>query len=444
MVISSGHLTPTRGCHPSGHPHTIQMDDIRKQLPLRQQRDKPTLKYSSTSTHGVPYYQGGTASSGFSFPNKPRPGSGKSQAEASSRVYHGSYSCLSNDNTLSNIYGSQAVSQQQYVPQPAYAGYLFMSGTGTPSGVALTPAQILAASIQTSTKINKNPYAQPISLADLAPPPQPEVQSKPSTVPLGSTSGSSVSSNGSNLSMNNPSPTPNSLQTNSFMRPQSAVTTDANGNITKTTPPRAAAVSRASEKTETNSRASTPNHYINRSNLTEFLKTQPAPRPPSGIKPNSCPNSGTSRTAVPEGGANMVHVQGTKKVMVPAATPVTRPPMERQATPQTVLFKPPTGPSAVQRTNSMPSSPSNRFIDRFKRPESGRQSGSHDNNNSSDHVKNDRLGNQSKANNQESSTGQWTSPDNYDNTTRPGSSLHRSATPGDESPQSQLHTNQAV
>ncbi|KAK2149801.1 hypothetical protein LSH36_436g04006 [Paralvinella palmiformis] len=354
------------------------MEEYRKHLPLRQQTSKPMLKYSGATT-GMPYYQVTAPSSGYVVQSKPPSDMGTAQVESSSRMYRGSYSCLTNDGMLSSVFGAHySIQPQPPAPQQSYAGYLYMSGPGAPNGV--TPAQILAASIQTSTNIgNKNPYAQPISVQELAAPPDSSYKS--GAVPLGSTSGSSVSSNSSNRSNNDPSPTSASIQTNSFMRPQSAVVTESNVITRKTTTTaRSAGTVKQEEKVESTSCTVTSTcktTHLPRSNSHEFLKTQPAPRPPSTIKPGSSPNSGYERNSVRQSQEES-STQGMKKSQTAPSTATIKSQIEKHSappTPQIVLFKPPNGQTTP---NLKKPSPVNRFTDRFSRPGSGKENVSND------------------------------------------------------------------
>lgn len=137
--------------------------------------------------------------------------------------------------------------------------YAFMLGPGTPSGIGVTPGQILNSDVGSALNSKvKSPYNRPLSAQEVQPPEPPPVPNSPqnqwSSLASNSTSSiSSVGSNGGNmtnavatimptpLSLQGKPGTPTSLQTNSFMRPQSTYKLDpgsSEGSIrTATTAP---------------------------------------------------------------------------------------------------------------------------------------------------------------------------------------------------------------
>ena len=186
-----------------------------KQLPLRQQRDKPVLKYSG---HGNSYLTPPTFGAS-SFVRGP-----------ADDVVHAKQA-LSTEMLTTYMNGASGVSHcvypSQFMPrssQVPFTSYMFNSASSA-NGVAvgLTPAQILSANIAkyNNASVSVNPYMRPFSACDI----QPQdghtghgVVTNMATLARTTSSGcidaKKIKSNDSSARQ--------TIQTNAFMRPRSA------------------------------------------------------------------------------------------------------------------------------------------------------------------------------------------------------------------------------
>ena len=184
-----------------------------KQLPLRQQRDKPVLKYSG---HGNSYLTPPTFASSF-------------QRGPADDIVHAKQ-VMSTEMLATYMNGASGVSQcvypSQFMPrssQVPFTSYMFNS-TSNGVGVGLTPAQILSANIAryNNASASVNPYMRPFSACDI----QPQdgytghVVTNMATLARTSSSGcieaKKIKSNMNGVSARQ------TIQTNAFMRPRSA------------------------------------------------------------------------------------------------------------------------------------------------------------------------------------------------------------------------------
>lgn len=187
-----------------------------KQLPLRQQRDKPVLKYSG---HGNSYLN--PPSYPTSFTRGP-----------ADEVVH-TKQAMSTEMLASYMNGTTGVSScvypSQFMPrssQVPFANYTFNSGST--NGMGLTPTQILSANIAkyNNASIAVNPYTRPFSACDIQPPDgymgrgQNGVVTNMATFARTSSTGC-IDAKKVKASVNGTS-NHQTVQTNAFMRPRSA------------------------------------------------------------------------------------------------------------------------------------------------------------------------------------------------------------------------------
>ena len=189
-----------------------------KQLPLRQQRDKPVLKYSG---HGNSYL------------NPPVYPSSLLRASADEMVH--TKQLMSTEILASYMNGTSGVTQcvypSQFMPrssQVPFANYMFNTGMGK-NGMGLTPAQILSANIAKYNTASGtiNPYTRPFSACDIQSPDgrgQNGVVTNIATLARTSSSGC-IDAKKITSSMNGTTSHP-PVQTNTFMRPRSASKSD--------------------------------------------------------------------------------------------------------------------------------------------------------------------------------------------------------------------------
>ena len=236
----------------TGHLDTaMEEGSLHKSLPLRLQKDKPVLKYSGSGVM-MPV-------DSVSHQQTCRPAAVPLYNPTDLQNYRHQHGNL-------HLHGFPASATPQYtmavaapiMPPPNYnnqANYAFMMGPGTPSGMGVTPNQILNSDVAGMGNKVKSPYNRPLSAQDVQ---IPESAVVPPTQwsSAASNSTSSISSVGSNGATNattiappmpsplslqhkQPSPeSPSSLQTNSFMRPQSTYKMDTSSNEGVTRPQR--------------------------------------------------------------------------------------------------------------------------------------------------------------------------------------------------------------
>ena len=195
-----------------------------------------------------------------------------------------------------------------------FGNYLFVGGPGSPGGQGLTAGHLLASNVMSSGAAGKgtlgvnnnnisratvvtssNPYARPISAKDVVDPPGMLVKNTNLGLNARTSSNSSISSNGSSRYLedkqaSNGQTSGGVIQTNSFLRPQSAYKVDANGNHPASNTSKYDHKS-ISGRTVTKSGS---DHSVIHKHMDHVRPAEKGiPKPPAGSKPgNSRPPSG--------------------------------------------------------------------------------------------------------------------------------------------------------
>ena len=203
------------------------MEEDNRHLPRRPAKNKPLLKYCQTP---VPNGQPPAAAT--------QPPSIHTQRAAPVTLFspndvylykqQGAQSLLPPSSIPSSLYMASLMSPSGSSLNP-FGNYLFVGGPGSPGGQGLTAGQLLGSPVVTrdtkvtsSSRMSSNPYARPISAND--------VVADPNMIVKSTALVSSIRTNSTNsISNSNSKPEDKSLatiQTNSFMRPRSAIMAD--------------------------------------------------------------------------------------------------------------------------------------------------------------------------------------------------------------------------